>query len=36
MPYKIGCDRGGADWNEVFNLIQQEFNSDVQIELWKL
>lgn len=36
MPYKIGCVRGGADWdNEVYPMIQEVFK-DVDCELWKL
>lgn len=36
MPYKIGCCRGGADWdNHVFPMIQQVFENN-DIELWKL
>ena len=38
MPYKIGCARGGADWDkEVFPMIRLIFlESDIDIELWKL
>ncbi|UGO50708.1 RNase III inhibitor [Bacillus phage vB_BanS_Sophrita] len=25
LPFKLGSDRGGADWNEVLALIEQEF-----------
>lgn len=36
MPYKIGCVRGGADWeNEVYPMVQEVFK-DVDCELWKL
>lgn len=35
MPYKIGCCRGGADWNTVYGLIEKNF-SDCEVELWKL
>lgn len=34
MPYKIGCDRGGADWNTVYQMIEDIF--DVDVELWRL
>lgn len=34
MPYKIGCDRGGADWNVVYQMIEDTFTVDV--ELWRL
>lgn len=38
MPYKIGCARGGADWDkEVFPMIKLIFlETDIDIELWKL
>lgn len=36
IPYKIGCARGGADWeNEVFPMIQILFK-DTKLEIWKL
>lgn len=35
MPYKIGCCRGGADWNEVYAMIERIF-TDCDVELWKL
>ena len=35
MPYKIGCVRGGANWNEVYAIIEEVF-SDCNVELWKL
>ena len=35
IPYKIGCVRGGADWNEVYKIIDDIF-SDYEIELWRL
>ena len=34
LPYKIGCVRGGANWEEVYGLIDRIFH-DYQIELWK-
>lgn len=38
LPYKIGCARGGADWDkEVFPMIKLIFlETDIDIELWKL
>lgn len=38
LPYKIGCARGGADWDkEVFPIIKLIFlDTDIDIELWKL
>lgn len=35
MPYKIGCCRGGADWNEVKKIIDVTFQG-VDVELWRL
>ena len=35
IPYKIGCVRGGADWETVKSIIDGVFN-DVDVELWKL
>lgn len=35
MPYKIGCVRGGADWNEVYSMIEEIF-TDIDVELWRL
>lgn len=36
MPYKIGSCRGGAEWNDVYNIIKQVFGkSNVDVEIWK-
>lgn len=35
MPYKIGCCRGGSDWSDVANIIEEEFK-DCNVELWRL
>ena len=36
MPYKIGSCRGGAEWNDVYNIIKQVFDkSNVDVEIWK-
>lgn len=36
MPYKIGSFRGGADWNDVYRIIQNVFtNSGIDVELWR-
>lgn len=35
MPYKIGCCRGGADWDTVKKIIDVTFQG-VDVELWKL
>lgn len=34
MPYKIGCSRGGADWDEVYKIIEYVF-SNCEVELWR-
>lgn len=34
LPYKIGCGRGGADWDVVYNYIKilnEEFNIDIYL-----
>ena len=37
MPYKMSCDRGGADWDTIMNLLTESFkNTDVTIEIWKI
>lgn len=35
MPYKIGCVRGGANWDEVYAIIEDVFQ-DHDVELWRL
>ena len=35
MPYKIGCCRGGANWDEVYDIIDEVFK-DYEVELWRL
>lgn len=35
MPYKIGCVRGGADWDTVKKIIDVTFQG-VDVELWRL
>lgn len=35
LPYKIGCFRGGADWDEVENLILKAFRG-YEVTLYKL
>jgi len=35
LPYKIGSDRGGADWNEVYGIIDEVF-SDYEVSLYRL
>lgn len=35
MPYKIGSVRGGAKWEEVYEIIEEVFK-DCVVELWRL
>ncbi len=35
LPYKIGCDRGGGDWNVILEMIQDIF-TDVDVTLYRL
>lgn len=35
LPYKIGCGRGGADWEVVYKIIEEELK-DYDVELWRL
>lgn len=35
MPYNIGSFRGGADWNDVYNIIESVFGKDVDVEIWR-
>lgn len=28
MPYKIGCGRGGADWDNIYNIIKKYFDGE--------
>lgn len=34
MPYMIGCCRGGADWDTVYKMIDEQFKYRT-VELWK-
>ena len=35
MPYKIGSDIGGADWDKIMDILLEEF-TDIDITLYKL
>lgn len=35
LPFKIGSDRGGADWNIVYGIIEEVFR-DYKITLYKI
>lgn len=30
LPYKLGCDRGGANWNIVYTMIEEVFKNHTQ------
>ncbi|ASA22661.1 macro domain-containing protein [Paenibacillus donghaensis] len=34
LPFKMGSDRGGADWNEVYKMIDEVFE-DYEVTLYK-
>jgi O-acetyl-ADP-ribose deacetylase (regulator of RNase III) len=34
LPYKIGSDRGGADWNEVYQMLEEVFTNQ-KLTLYK-
>ena len=37
IPYKMSCDRGGADWRIIMAMIESVFeNVEIKIEIWKL
>lgn len=35
LPYKIGSDRGGADWSEVLKIIEEEFEG-YEVTLYRM
>jgi hypothetical protein len=37
IPYKIGCCRGGEDWNKVYSIIENLFknSNDIELQIWK-
>lgn len=37
LPWHMSCDRGGANWNIIMEMINQHFQDlDIEIEIWKL
>ena len=37
LPWHMSCDRGGANWNIIMEMIKEHFdNLDITIEIWKL
>ena len=35
VPYNLGCGRGGGDWDTVYGMLCDIFDSDT-LEIWKL
>ena len=35
FPYGIGCGLGGAKWEIIVSMIQEELGNDYEIEVWK-
>ena len=38
IPYKMGCDRGGADWNKLYSILEvlaEDFEHDIVIYKFK-
>lgn len=35
MPYKIGCGRGGGNWDTILRILWEEFG-DYNVVLWRL
>ena len=36
IPYKIGCELGGGDWDAIYKIIEEEFKDyDGVVEIWK-
>lgn len=37
LPYHMSCDRGGANWNIIMEMIKEHFSdTDITVEIWKL
>ena len=36
FPYKIGCDRGGANWNIINTMIYEVLNDNFNVEIYKI
>ena len=37
LPYKIGSDRGGADWNVIYSMIESVFvKTNIMVEICKI
>lgn len=35
IPYRIGCDRGGGDWDTIRSIIEEELR-DYDVAVWEL
>lgn len=33
FPYKIGCDRGGANWNVIYAMLAAALDDDYEVEI---
>ena len=37
LPYKIGSDRGGADWNVIYSMIESVFaKTNIMVEICRI
>jgi hypothetical protein len=34
FPARIGCVRGGANWNVIFTMIEEVLGADYNVEIW--
>lgn len=34
FPARIGCVRGGANWNVIFTMIEEVLGDDYNVEIW--
>ena len=36
FPARIGCVRGGANWNVILKMIEEVLGEDYNVEIWRL
>mgnify|MGYP003291924294 FL=1 len=36
FPARIGCVRGGANWNVILTMIEEVLGKDYNVEIWRL
>lgn len=36
LPWKLGCDRGGGNWDKVLSFITELFNDEVMLTIYRL